>query len=140
MRGRFLMKHPWMEGVPSPMHELSVCQSLLREVARVAAAHDSTDVHKIVVAIGPLSGIEAPLLARAFEVARAGTIAAHAELDIELAPVVVWCRTCQSETPVAANTLLCGRCGAWQVQLKSGDELLLKRMELTDVVQSAAAE
>jgi hydrogenase nickel incorporation protein HypA/HybF len=121
------------------MHELSVCQSLLREAARVAADHAAAEVTAIVAAIGPLSGVEAPLLARAFTIACAGTIAGRATLEIEEMPVVVSCRTCNVETQVAPNALVCGGCGSWQVQLKSGDELLLKRVELaTDTVQAAA--
>ena len=121
------------------MHELSICQSLLSEVARAAAANDATEVNRIAVAIGPLSGVDASLLVRAFEVARMGTIAAHAELEIETMPAVVWCKECEIETPVAANALLCGRCGTWQVELRSGAELLLKRVELSGNAQPLAA-
>ncbi len=121
------------------MHELSICQSLLGEVERVATGHASTEVNRIFVAVGPLSGVEAPLLARAFDVARMGTIAEHAVLEIETIPAVVWCEACAIETPVAANSLLCGRCGTWQVELKSGAELLLTRVELTGKAPVAAA-
>jgi len=112
------------------MHELSVCQGLLKEAARVAGAHGADRVIRIVVAIGPLSGVEVPLLERAFTVARAGTIACSALLETETIPVAVWCESCHAETPAAANRLLCGKCGDWKVQLKSGDELLLKSVEL----------
>jgi hydrogenase nickel incorporation protein HypA/HybF len=120
------------------MHELSICQSLLEKVERIAAENSATDVNRVFVAVGPLSGVEPALLARAFEVARLGTIAEHAALEIETAPAVVWCEACVSETPVAANSLLCGRCGSWQVELKSGDELLLTRVELTGNAKPAA--
>lgn len=112
------------------MHELAICQSLLREVGRAAVANGCAEVTGIVVAVGPLSGVEAPLLARAFTVARGGSIAERATLEIETVPIIVWCKTCAIETLAAANALLCGRCGAWQVDLKSGDELLLMRVEL----------
>lgn len=121
------------------MHELSICQSLLGEVERVATANAATEVNRIFVAVGPLSGVEPPSLARAFEVARTGTIAERAVLEIEIVPAVVWCKACAIETPVAANSLLCGRCGTWQVELKSGAELLLTRVELTSSASPAAA-
>ena len=113
------------------MHELSICQSLLSEVERAAAANDATEVNRIVLAVGPLSGVEAPLLARAFEIARMGTIAENAVLEVQKTPAVVWCKACALETQVAANALLCGSCGTWQVELRSGAELLLTRMELS---------
>lgn len=121
------------------MHELAICDSLLREVERAARAHGSSEVTAIVVAIGPLSGVEAPLLARAFGVARIGTMAARATLEVQTAPVVVWCAHCRTETAVAANALLCGRCRTWQVELRSGDELLLKRVELSAAAAERAA-
>ena len=120
------------------MHELSICQSLLGKIERVASAKKATDVTKITVAVGPLCGVEPPLLARAFEVARMGTIAERAALEIEIMPVVVWCETCAINSPVAANALLCGRCGNWQVALRSGAELLLTRIELPPCADSAA--
>lgn len=112
------------------MHELSICQSLLGEVERVAAANGAMEVNKITVAVGPLSGVEAPLLVRAFDVARMGSVAEHAELEIEMMPAIVWCKACAVETVVATNALLCRQCGTWQVELKSGAELLLQRIEL----------
>lgn len=120
------------------MHELSICQSLLREVERVASAHGSDEIYTITVSVGPLSGVEAGLLGRAFDVARAGTIADRAELRIETAPVMVWCSACEIETPADANALLCGRCHSWQVELRAGDELLLKRVELAERAGAAA--
>jgi hydrogenase nickel incorporation protein HypA/HybF len=112
------------------VHELSVCQSLMREVQRVAAENDANAVMAITVAVGPLSGVEAPLLERAFTIARAGTIAEDATFTVEVLPVTVWCSACGVETQVPVNALLCGQCGTWQVDLRSGSELLLKRVEL----------
>ena len=114
----------------APMHELSVCQSLITEVARIAAAHGATRVSRIELAIGPLSGVEPALIEDAFTIASAGTAAEGARLVIEAAPVVVFCPACEAETEAAPNRLLCGRCGGWQVRLRSGDELLIKRVEL----------
>ncbi len=121
------------------MHELSICKSLLREVERVAARNDAADVSKVTVTVGPLSGVEPMSLVRAFDVARMGTLAEHAVLEVETLPAVVWCRVCALETPVAANALLCGSCGTWQVELKSGSELLLTRVELTGNASAVAA-
>jgi hydrogenase nickel incorporation protein HypA/HybF len=114
------------------MHELSVCQGLLNDVARIAAAHRAAHVIRITVAVGPLSGVEALLLKRAFIVARQGTVAHAAVLETEIASIMVWCRACNIETLAEANRLLCGQCGDWRVQLKSGDDLLLKSIELEE--------
>ena len=113
------------------MHELSVCQSLLEQVERVAADHGAERVERIRVRIGPLSGVEADLLRSAYPLAAAGTIAEGAELDIEPAPVLVHCVSCGAETEATPNRLLCGACGDWHTRLVSGDELLLASLELS---------
>ena len=120
------------------MHELAVCQSLLREIERVASVHGATEVSRIEIAVGPLSGIEAPLLDRAFSIARIGTLAGRAELEIEEMPIIVWCAACQTESKaVTANALLCARCGTWQVDVRSGDELILTQVELVRATEAA---
>ena len=112
------------------MHELSVCQGILDQVARVAADHGATGVKNIVVRIGPLSGVVPSLLAQAFPLARAGTVAEGAELTIEELPVRVHCDACGADTEASPSRLLCGECGDWHTQLISGDELLLVSVEL----------
>jgi len=111
------------------MHELAVCQALLNEVQRVAGATPAGPVMRVTLRIGPLSGVEPHLLQRAFEVARAGGIAAEAELRIEPAPVRVECLLCHGVSDAAPNRLLCAHCGAWRTRVVAGDELVLQRVE-----------
>jgi len=112
------------------MHELSVCLSLLDQVERIAREHGADRVERILLRIGPLSGVEAPLLANAYPLAAAGTIAEHATLDIEPAPIRVKCTVCGAETETEPNRLICGACGDWHTRLVSGDEMLLANLEL----------
>jgi hydrogenase nickel incorporation protein HypA/HybF len=113
-----------------PMHELAICQALIRQVTEVADEKSATAVSDIFVSVGPLSGVESALLQNAFPIAAAGTMANGAELHIENLPVRVYCGACDIESAVAANRLLCDRCGGWQTKVVSGDELLLTRVEL----------
>jgi hydrogenase nickel incorporation protein HypA/HybF len=112
------------------MHELSVCLSLLQEVERVARQNGAGSVERIVVKVGPLSGVEPDLLKSAWPLASAGTIAEKAELHIELSGVVVSCSSCGAETSAKANRLLCGECGDYRTNLVSGDEMVLQTLEL----------
>lgn len=112
------------------MHELSICQSLLSQVDKFATEHRAKTVERIIVRIGPLSGIEPELLAHAFTIAREGTKAAQAELVIETSPVRIYCRTCGAESEVTSNQLLCQVCGSWYTHLLSGDEIVLASIEM----------
>lgn len=113
------------------MHELAVCQSMLAQVANIAAQHHASAVAAIHVSVGPLSGVEPHLLNRAFPIASAGTVAAGAELVLETLAICVRCQSCGAESNAEPNRLLCAECGDWRTQLVSGDELLLTSVELT---------
>jgi hydrogenase nickel incorporation protein HypA/HybF len=113
------------------MHELAISQALLAEVATVASSRDAVAVTDIHVGIGPLSGVEANLLADAFPIAAAGTIADKALLHLRRTSIRVRCSECGEETEARASKLVCGACGEWRTTLVSGDELLLERVELT---------
>jgi len=115
---------------PLAMHELSVCLSLLDQVQSIAREHGATRVERILLRIGPLSGVEGELLRNAYPLAAAGTLAEGAVLDIEPAAIRVHCTQCGTESDAAANRLLCAACGSHHTRLVSGDELLLARVEL----------
>ena len=112
------------------MHELSVCQALIEQVERVARDNNARRVVSITIAVGPLSGVEPGLLERAYPLAAHGTLVEEAQLVVETTPLRIRCRTCSAEAEVAANRLVCAGCGDWQVDVLSGDDLLLKRVEI----------
>jgi hydrogenase nickel incorporation protein HypA/HybF len=112
------------------MHELAVCQALIEQVERVARQNDARRVVSIVITVGPLSGVEPQLLEHAYPIAAAGTIAEHASLVVETVPVRVRCRTCSAETDAQPNSIVCGACGDWQVDVTGGEEMLLRRVEI----------
>jgi hydrogenase nickel incorporation protein HypA/HybF len=120
------------------MHELSVCQALLAQVADIAQAHRAEGVKRIVVEIGPLSGVEPALLASVFELARTGSCSERAELRFEMAPVRIRCMECAAESECASNCLLCSQCGAYRTTLISGDGLRLLRVELFDAAAATS--
>ena len=114
----------------SSMHELAITRALIRQVEGIAGERHAERVSRIVVRIGPLSGVEPALLRNAWPLSCAGTCAADAELVLEDSPVRVRCLDCGAESEVPGNRLLCSSCGRWHTQLLTGDELLLIRVEL----------
>ena len=112
------------------MHEVSVCQSMLKQVEEIAQQQHARLVTSIRVRVGPLSGIEPQLLSHAFPVVSAGTIAEDAHLVFEPSPIRVKCKLCGEESDAEISKLVCGLCGHWQTQLLSGDEMLLASVEV----------
>ena len=114
------------------MHELAVCQSLIGQVADVARANHAASVTDIFVSVGPLSGVEAPLMQNAFPIAAAGTVAGEATLHLEATSIRVRCSECGKESDAGVNELICRQCGDWRTTLVSGDELVLQRVVMEE--------
>lgn len=120
------------------MHELSVCQALIDEVAKIATSCEARTVGRITIEVGQLSGVEPELLARAFEIARVGTCAAEAELSIAVPEIVVHCNDCGTSSSAQPNRLLCASCGGYRTRVLEGDGLRLRAVEL-DVPEAPPA-
>jgi len=112
------------------VHELSICQALLSQVTAIACERGAEAIERIVLEVGPLSGVDAALLARAFEIARAASPAAGAALSIETPPVTISCESCGARSQTAPNRLLCDACGGYRTRIIAGNELNLRRVEL----------
>jgi hydrogenase nickel incorporation protein HypA/HybF len=122
------------------VHELAICQALIDQVEQIALEQRAQQVLTIHLGIGPLSGVEPHLLEQAFSIARAGGVAAEAELVIESLPVRVSCDQCGKITAALPARLLCGACGNWRTRLVSGDELQLQHVELVRQTAAESAE
>ncbi len=122
----------WRRWIKLIMHEISICQSMLRQVDAIAREHSARQVQSIHLQIGPLSGVEAELLMQSFPLVSAGTIAEGAELLIEKLPVRIRCHVCNRDSDASINHLICPVCGDTATQLLSGDEMFLHSVRLDD--------
>lgn len=112
------------------MHELSIALSIL-DVAEEAARRHSGRVATVHVKLGALSGVVKDALLSAYDLARASTPLADAELMIEEVPVVVFCTACEAERePRSLWCLSCPVCGAATPQVVRGRELEVVALEI----------
>jgi hydrogenase nickel incorporation protein HypA/HybF len=111
------------------VHELSVCQALLIQVAAISEAQGALMIERITIEVGPLSGTEPDLLLNAFLAVRSGAAFA-AELRIERCPVSISCLECGAESETRPNRLICTQCGGWRTRVIAGDGLRLLRVEM----------
>ena len=121
------------------MHELAICQALLDQVTHIARQRHAQAVTSITIRVGPLAGVEPDLLQRAFEVARAGSVAGDARLVIEAEPVRIHCPACDLEQTVPANRLRCPDCGRASASITSGDALTLARLDIERTEMASAS-
>lgn len=110
------------------MHEYSLVQALLQRVEEEARSRRASAVHRVIVRIGPLAGVERDLFATAYDLCRPGTLCDAAELVITREDVDWRCAACGAQIPDGTR-LVCPACG-WPARLEGGDALVLERIEL----------
>jgi hydrogenase nickel incorporation protein HypA/HybF len=114
------------------MHEVGIMTSAMDAVLEQARAHGAKRVHRIVLRIGALAGVEPESLRFAFEVVTRETIAAEAALEVTAVPARAYCATCAEEFAVESGYIVsCPRCGQLSGDLRQGRELELARIEMT---------
>lgn len=110
------------------MHEYSIVQALIDRAESTMRLSGATAVTKLTVRIGETSGVEARLLATAFETFREKTACAQAELTIERVPIKWRCPRC-GRSPKSDAPLRCFDCNT-PMKLVAGDEIVLAHLEL----------
>jgi hydrogenase nickel incorporation protein HypA/HybF len=106
---------------------MAFAESILGLVLDVAG---DEQVWRVQVRVGELHAVKPESLRYAFQLVAQDTPAANADLDIIPIPVRLFCRSCQVECEPNASEFCCTHCGGFDVELWSGDELLLDAVEL----------
>ncbi len=111
------------------MHEYSLIQALIARVAQEARRQGALRVHSLTIRLGELSGVEPPLLTTAFELARAGTACADAELKLDRVAAVWSCPGCK-KVFARGEVLRCAACALPAALNDGADALTLERIEM----------
>jgi hydrogenase nickel incorporation protein HypA/HybF len=108
------------------MHEASLVASLLRQVEALVAQNGGGLVKEIRVSIGPLAGVEPRLFEEAFQRLRTGSVADSSTLAVDHIPLSARCRGCSVEYQSDELTFVCPECGGRNVDVTSGDAVILE--------------
>lgn len=122
------------------MHEASLVRSLLRQVADLLAEHGGESVVTIRVEMGPLSGVERPLVEIAFADQVENTPCHGATLQIEEVPLSAVCRDCGNKFNIERFRFLCPSCDSTQVRVTGGEDFRLLDIEIQQAHTEAAAQ
>jgi len=85
---------------------------------------------RVRVVAGKLHQIVPDYLTFAYELLTKGTPVEGSVMDLEFIPVRGMCRACPWEGEVELPVFRCGRCGGFEVDVISGRELFLDRLEV----------
>jgi hydrogenase nickel incorporation protein HypA/HybF len=91
----------------------------------------ASQIHRIKLRVGALSGVIPEALNFAFEVVVKGTIAENARLEIETVPVIVHCPNCQFDFTPSDFIYDCPRCQKLCCEVQQGKELELTSLEIS---------
>jgi hydrogenase nickel incorporation protein HypA/HybF len=111
------------------VHELSVIAALFDTLLAQARAHNARAITAVKLDVGVFSGVVPELLESAFEMYKKGTIAERARLVIERRPFKVRCRACGGVEAREDFVFSCPACGATDLEIVQGTELVLERIE-----------
>lgn len=127
------------------MHELSLAQSLIEQILELAAKHQAVRINRVVVTLGPFSGIVQESFAFGFNILKAERPETRgAILQLETPDPEYTCLDCntlavipfsrQNEGLELVRCSLAARkcpwCGSSRLSPKGGIELILKQVEM----------
>lgn len=127
------------------MHELSLAQNLIDQLLQLASQHQAERISRLVVVIGPFSGIVVDSFAFGFQALKQEhPTTREAELELETPPPEHLCLDCRAVTtgltkkPGAhprdfhdtMSRPLCSSCGSTRLSPQGGTELILKQLEM----------
>ena len=113
------------------MHEFSIMQAALETAGEKTRAAGATQIHRLTLRVGALSGVVPEALRFAFDAMKEKYSAAAAELEIENVPAAGWCADCAAEFAVAEINYECPRCHRPSGELRRGKEMELASLEIS---------
>ena len=111
------------------MHELGICDAILKTVDGIVRQEELTCVHKVTLEVGLLSGAVPRFLADCWEAVIDGTPYAETELAIETINGIARCEDCGHEFSADLDRLYCPKCAGRRLTPLTGTDLTIKEIE-----------
>ncbi|GAA6168173.1 hydrogenase maturation nickel metallochaperone HypA [Sessilibacter corallicola] len=112
------------------MHEMSIAEGVIQVIEEQAKAQAFSKVKALWLEVGPMSMVESDALRFCFEAVSKSTIAEGAVLEIIELKGQGWCLNCHNTVEIEKRFDECPKCGSYQIQVTSGDELRIKELEV----------
>ena len=111
------------------MHELRIATDLVEMVEGYASDAGLLAVHRVNVSFGQFIQIVPDLFEAAFREAARDTVAAGAEITIEIISAEMRCMDCGSPYIPSGDLNGCAVCGSSEIDIVQGKELCIKSIE-----------
>jgi hydrogenase nickel incorporation protein HypA/HybF len=112
------------------VHELSLVESIVRDVSQLAQSENFRRVVQIQLEIGTLSGVVRESVEFCFPTLSEGTPLEGATLLIKSTPLTILCQNCsQTSTPVI-DDMKCEHCGLRNFKVTAGRDFKIIDLEV----------
>ena len=112
------------------MHEAGIAQNILDIVLDTAEANNAHNVVKVYVKVGSMTAIEPDCLTFAYDALKEETIASGSTLIIDEVAASGVCNDCKNRCAYDGYIMTCSKCGSFNVELLSGEELQVTEIEV----------
>jgi hydrogenase nickel incorporation protein HypA/HybF len=112
------------------VHELSLCQAVAEMVDRTLAELEGRRLRTVHLQVGALTQVVPTTMTACWELLVEDGPLAGSHVEIEHVPVTLAC-ACGATTTVGRDLLLaCGTCEGYDVEVRTGEELLVTALDL----------
>lgn len=114
------------------MHEISLVRNIFHTIEEQYPALPPEKIRCIYLKVGELSNVAPIALQSAFEAVVENDVRyRHAQLDIVVTPILIFCDICQKTSGIKNYHFVCP-CGQPSKNIVQGDELLLTKVEFAE--------
>ena len=114
------------------MHELGICDAMLKMVRGIMKDEELDSVERITVEVGSLSGVVPRFLAECWEAVTDGTPFAGTELVLHSVPATARCLDCGETFVIRTDDLRCPACRSDKLKPLSGQDMTIAEIEVLD--------
>ena len=120
------------------MHELSIVSSVVDSVTESLRSYPGARVTEVRLRVGVLTSVVEDSLQFCYGIATDGTPLAGSKLVVNMVPVTVYCRACDSEAPLQSlQSFHCPNCGAPSEEVRHGLELQIEAIAIEQPEEAA---
>ncbi len=111
------------------MHELGLCDALLKKVEQIAEENELEGVNSISLDIGTLSGVIPRFMSDCWEAVIDGTKYADTKLIVRSVPGIAECMDCGASFEADLENLVCPQCSSRKLTPVSGRDMTITEIE-----------
>jgi hydrogenase nickel incorporation protein HypA/HybF len=110
------------------IHEAGIARNVIRIVEQAAVTNALHSVTRVVLEIGPLSGVEPEALELAFAALAPGSVMADAEIEVLTPPLILRCSHCEAEYFAHLDDPTCPVCEQEGFDVLRGREMIVRKV------------